>query len=104
MIRTLVAGSIAILVTGCAHQDAPINYAARADWNDRAIARPQASLDHVQRRTAQVKAVKKSPESEDPSVTASIDRSSSLWTLELSAEQDPENQRLKRLIQICHDC
>ena len=104
MIRTLVAGSIAILVTGCAHQDAPINYAARADWNDRAIARPRASLDRVQRRAAQVKAAKESPESEYPSVTASIDRSSSLWTLELSAEQDPENQRLKRLIQICHGC
>src|SRR5438105_10921102 len=99
MIRTLVAGSIAILVTGCAHQSAPMNYAARADWNDRAIAKAQASLNHVQRRAPGLNKAEEPPESEDPSVTASIDRSSPLWTLELSAEQDPENQRLKRLIQ-----
>ncbi len=41
---------------------------------------------------------------EDVTGSTAIDRSSSLWILELSALQDLENERLKRIIQICNGC
>ena len=41
---------------------------------------------------------------EDVTGSTTIDRSSSLWILELSALQDLENERLKRIMQICNGC
>jgi hypothetical protein len=105
MIRLFVAVGIPILVTGCAQQSASRDYAALADWNYRAVA-PRRPVEHVAAADKnKIAKLEDAPARDDPSTTASIiDRSSPLWTLELSAEQDPENQRLKRIIKICSGC
>jgi hypothetical protein len=105
--RCLVAILFALLLANCAQQNVEKRFAISAGQDLREKLAPKPSKRVAQRRPKASTGVAKSAaqaNKEDITGSVTIDRSSPLWTLELSAEHDPENQALKRKIHICNGC